>query len=161
MRQVILLVCVILFTGIVQCWDLRNLEVSRGLSDQLAVHYIEMARLLIDSTSIPEEDKMVAAQLSYNHLFTIWLQTKSRFKVFSSEWDAKDLLWKRLREAIVKYADLSDPLEISRAYGDDGVLRDGVILLLPHPLEKKDIKIKSQYKELVDEFRAYINIEKK
>ena len=159
MKRLTLLICLGLIAWVVQG---RDLKVGRSLSDQLAVHYIAMARLLIDEyPSIAEKDRRDATRLYYNHLFTIWLQTKSRFKVFSSDWEAKELLRKSIREAIIKYADLADPLEIIRGYGDDGILRKDVIILLPHPLEERDVRTKGQYQELVDEFRAYINIEKK
>lgn len=140
----------------------RDLKVSRSLSDQLAVNYIEMAKLLIDDyPSITEGDRRDAARMFYRHLFAIWLQTQSRFKVFSSDWEPKELLRNNIRAAILKYADLADPLDILRAYDDDGSLRKDVIILLPHPLKKGDIKTKGQYRELVDSFNEYINIKDK
>ena len=151
------MLCLLLITAVTQG---RDLKVSRSLSDQLAVNYIEMAKLLIDDyPSITEEDRRDATRMFYRHLFTIWLQTQSSFKVFSSDWEPRELLRKNIRAAIVKYADLADPLDIFRGYGDDGALRQDIIILLPHPLKKVDIKLKQQYNDLVNEFKLYIQIE--
>lgn len=159
MKRLSLVLCLAMLTAMTYG---RPFKVDRSLSDQLAVHYIAMARLLIDEyPSIAEKDRRDATRLYYNHLFTIWLQTESRFKVFSSDWEAKDLLRKTIVEAILKYADLADPLEISPAYNEGGILRKNAIVLLPYPLEERDVESKKLYQDLVDEFRAYIDIQKK